>query len=109
MAVPSKFYSSYYNITASPSKRKEAAPPLPIDPQPASQARGIYKFRTEDGLVQGFPFHGRFRFPVDRDLHFVGSRVFRQGKNDGLDRKSTRLNSSHVKISYAVFCLKKKK
>src|SRR5690606_39622456 len=27
---------------------------------------------------------------------------------DGLDRKSTRLNSSHVKNSYAVFCLKKK-
>src|SRR5204862_4728532 len=30
------------------------------------------------------------------------------GIND-LDRKSTRLNSSHVEISYAVFCLKKKK
>src|SRR5690606_39728556 len=33
-------------------------------------------------------------------------------KKDGgitKDRKSTRLNSSHVKISYAVFCLKKKK
>src|SRR5690606_40570947 len=29
--------------------------------------------------------------------------------DDGKDRKSTRLNSSHVKISYAVFCLKKKK
>src|SRR5690606_40054697 len=28
---------------------------------------------------------------------------------EGKDRKSTRLNSSHVKISYAVFCLKKKK
>src|SRR5436305_5089783 len=27
---------------------------------------------------------------------------------DVLDRKSTRLNSSHVRISYAVFCLKKK-
>src|SRR5690554_7149097 len=27
----------------------------------------------------------------------------------GPDRKSTRLNSSHVRISYAVFCLKKKK
>src|SRR5690349_24172540 len=27
----------------------------------------------------------------------------------GADRKSTRLNSSHVEISYAVFCLKKKK
>src|SRR5438874_4763600 len=31
----------------------------------------------------------------------------RQGQ--GRDRKSTRLNSSHVEISYAVFCLKKKK
>src|SRR5690625_4505981 len=28
---------------------------------------------------------------------------------DGTDRKSTRLNSSHVAISYAVFCLKKKR
>src|SRR5256885_5263285 len=30
-------------------------------------------------------------------------------ENPGLDRKSTRLNSSHLVISYAVFCLKKKK
>src|SRR5690606_12142561 len=30
-------------------------------------------------------------------------------EGEGRDRKSTRLNSSHVKISYAVFCLKKKK
>src|SRR3712207_8813745 len=30
-------------------------------------------------------------------------------KNLGIDRKSTRLNSSHANISYAVFCLKKKK
>src|SRR5947209_16587351 len=29
--------------------------------------------------------------------------------NVGVDRKSTRLNSSHANISYAVFCLKKKK
>src|SRR3712207_7470663 len=29
-------------------------------------------------------------------------------KNSGSDRKSTRLNSSHANISYAVFCLKKK-
>src|SRR5256885_11521271 len=29
--------------------------------------------------------------------------------HQGLDRKSTRLNSSHLVISYAVFCLKKKK
>src|SRR5690606_40048017 len=31
------------------------------------------------------------------------------GTGASIDRKSTRLNSSHVKISYAVFCLKKKK
>src|SRR5690625_6119073 len=31
------------------------------------------------------------------------------GKSRILDRKSTRLNSSHVAISYAVFCLKKKR
>src|SRR5690349_24003297 len=33
----------------------------------------------------------------------------RQPARADLDRKSTRLNSSHVEISYAVFCLKKKK
>src|SRR2546430_5509792 len=33
----------------------------------------------------------------------------RRAAGHGLDRKSTRLNSSHSQISYAVFCLKKKK
>src|SRR5690349_22821789 len=35
------------------------------------------------------------------------ARMVEQMERDG-DRKSTRLNSSHVEISYAVFCLKKK-
>src|SRR5690606_41825388 len=35
-------------------------------------------------------------------------RRARSERRRGSDRKSTRLNSSHVKISYAVFCLKKK-
>src|SRR3712207_7787018 len=35
--------------------------------------------------------------------------VRRPGAAGGRDRKSTRLNSSHANISYAVFCLKKKK
>src|SRR5690606_42003017 len=43
----------------------------------------------------------------------IGDRLGRQypfsTRLPRLDRKSTRLNSSHVKISYAVFCLKKKK
>src|SRR5690606_30705358 len=39
----------------------------------------------------------------------VGLDIYDKYTTDLLDRKSTRLNSSHVKISYAVFCLKKKK
>src|SRR5436309_4459946 len=39
----------------------------------------------------------------------LGEVVPRRADADIQDRKSTRLNSSHVKISYAVFCLKKKK
>src|SRR5690606_26044695 len=38
-----------------------------------------------------------------------GSPLLFHSRNQALDRKSTRLNSSHVKISYAVFCLKKKR
>src|SRR3712207_8490376 len=38
-----------------------------------------------------------------------GRRPHRLRERGDLDRKSTRLNSSHANISYAVFCLKKKK
>src|SRR5690606_41933011 len=44
------------------------------------------------------------------DLQPDGRRAGRgAARAPQIDRKSTRLNSSHVKISYAVFCLKKKK
>src|SRR5260221_5379375 len=43
---------------------------------------------------------------IGRDLRGADSRLVRDMKRD---RKSTRLNSSHTVISYAVFCLKKKK
>src|SRR5690606_39577228 len=39
--------------------------------------------------------------------HIGGKRLQIRPKNNMFNRKSTRLNSSHVKISYAVFCLKK--
>src|SRR5256886_13138264 len=48
-------------------------------------------------LLSGVAAHASARFLL---------RYFRSGR---LDRKSTRLNSSHSQISYAVFCLKKKK
>src|SRR5437773_4522302 len=43
---------------------------------------------------------------------FISGILFGQStveEDPGEDRKSTRLNSSHITISYAVFCLKKKK
>src|SRR3712207_8574552 len=73
-----------------------------------------------------FPYTTLFR----SDLHRRGRRYRGEGRADrggadgrgaqvrqlrsraaaaGRDRKSTRLNSSHANISYAVFCLKKKK
>src|SRR5690242_21576726 len=44
--------------------------------------------------------------PMARNRHRRGVEAARRRR---LDRKSTRLNSSHMSISYAVFCLKKKK
>src|SRR5256885_13305729 len=47
--------------------------------------------------------------PAARDRDQCAQRNPSQHSLPGLDRKSTRLNSSHLVISYAVFCLKKKK
>src|SRR5438477_6107008 len=46
------------------------------------------------------------KLPVDQVMNGIRPKLARI---PGLDRKSTRLNSSHMSISYAVFCLKKKK
>src|SRR5438034_8156744 len=68
-----------------------------------------------------FPYTTLFRsdLVVGRDFHAAGARLGARQRDlpqlhrrrvDGReDRKSTRLNSSHTVISYAVFCLKKKK
>src|SRR5690606_39409476 len=45
---------------------------------------------------------------LHRDQHTLATALDRALMRGPADRKSTRLNSSHVKISYAVFCLKKK-
>src|SRR3989442_2164866 len=55
------------------------------------------------------PVHDAIDFPA-YVVEVFGGELQRHGPNDhGADRKSTRLNSSHVRISYAVFFLKKKK
>src|SRR5256885_10010231 len=57
---------------------------------------------------RGVPVH-RFRRPR-RNRRRDRARDGRERRSDRCrDRKSTRLNSSHLVISYAVFCLKKKK
>src|SRR5690606_10985720 len=74
------------------------------------------------GVRRGSPDDGADPRPLVAFLNPGGgspeTRLWREGVFDSLagrdvvmrslDRKSTRLNSSHVKISYAVFCLKKK-
>src|SRR3712207_7819471 len=47
--------------------------------------------------------------PAERDPAHLGAEQRFEHVVGLLDRKSTRLNSSHANISYAVFCLKKKK
>src|SRR5438309_5985528 len=49
------------------------------------------------------------RFATDMGFTLSEIKLFVNGLGDHIDRKSTRLNSSHSSISYAVFCLKKKK
>src|SRR4051794_10087555 len=52
-------------------------------------------------------FQHRHPGPIDRDGQLRPPREFQRGGRSCPDRKSTRLNSSHPSISYAVFCLKK--
>src|SRR3712207_8278994 len=58
--------------------------------------QSVHRVRTERDL----------RLALDRDELFL---EYQPAFDLRLDRKSTRLNSSHANISYAVFCLKKKK
>src|SRR3712207_8495904 len=63
--------------------------------------RGVWSVSPEidEGLVMELEGGGRV----------AGQRLVPAARVPGPDRKSTRLNSSHANISYAVFCLKKKK
>src|SRR5690625_2147176 len=80
---------------------------LTFQGQPAAGAKIVRWSAWKDHEGESETFyadeHGNFLLPEKR-------AVVKKGPLDFLaDRKSTRLNSSHVAISYAVFCLKKKK
>src|SRR5687768_18178891 len=75
-------------------------------------------FRSVHGGPGMFRDAGEFPAPLERDFALSpdAERYYKSGGQFlykrlpfWLDRKSTRLNSSHGYISYAVFCLKKKK
>src|SRR3712207_8029902 len=60
-----------------------------------------------DDAVLGIVVAQMLHQPDERRL--VGLQIGPGMRRQHVDRKSTRLNSSHANISYAVFCLKKKK
>src|SRR5436853_1255102 len=67
---------------------------------------GASRGRLERALA---PQHGIDRFRNEGAIPPAEGAMLAEEARQRLDRKSTRLNSSHLGISYAVFCLKKKK
>src|SRR5690349_12032466 len=72
-----------------------------LPPEVRTNAEWLRRFRREGQAAR------RFRHPNAVTVYDL--RTAADGTIYMVDRKSTRLNSSHVEISYAVFCLKKKK
>src|SRR5690606_41586243 len=79
-----------------------------------SVAEANTEYRTRNRYYNGVRSHFDAKYAIDteRFWDFLESTQEEElsklkRSNDWKDRKSTRLNSSHVKISYAVFCLKK--
>src|SRR5207302_2092072 len=71
-----------------------------------SSAVGPRRRRRRGARGRQRPLRRRPHDGVPAQARLGGRCIAQRGQRD---RKSTRLNSSHVKISYAVFCLKKKK
>src|SRR5690625_6678593 len=72
-------------------------------------ARIEEKYQKSDRPSKNLSEYGQKRSALDEKAIYQFFKEFKYVIPQGRDRKSTRLNSSHVAISYAVFCLKKKK
>src|SRR5690349_21930586 len=85
--------------------------PGPRCPQP--EAEDAHEVRLTGHEVPGAQVRAAvpswFRRPYGPGWALVGDAGYLKDPCTAQDRKSTRLNSSHVEISYAVFCLKKKR
>src|SRR5258708_16157501 len=80
-----------------------------IDRHAVANAAGLAKFVDSYVNFAQTPGNPALTHPKDSADQFVRALATTDPSVTGIDRKSTRLNSSHQIISYAVFCLKKKK
>src|SRR5207249_12264608 len=72
--------------------------------------RTHWRFYHRKSSTWLFPSNYRKDRPIDtKTVWYACQKAAQRAGLQKRDRKSTRLNSSHVSISYAVFCLKKKK
>src|SRR5437762_4614279 len=84
-------------------------PPPRSTPFPTRRSSDLDRIKRDKDLVTELA-NGNFPEQQKGESHKTGSRPRHANPEKlPLDRKSTRLNSSHRCISYAVFCLKKKK
>src|SRR5699024_12486259 len=101
LSLPCAFSLFYPSFPLLPPLSFHCSPPLPA--LPSFPTRRSSDLRTRSFDPADFPV------PNGREEEWRFTPVKRHSSSRPLDRKSTRLNSSHVSISYAVFCLKKKK
>src|SRR5690606_39878888 len=103
-------------LRASAMPRRPPPPPLfpyttlfrSIANDPINSGRGL-QLLAKAGLIDLKPGVGYKATEDDIVANPKQLKILQVEAVQLVDRKSTRLNSSHVKISYAVFCLKKKK
>src|SRR5256885_4511125 len=103
--------SAKLELVSALEERRLIFPGLVIQPEPK-------RYYPDSGIVAHLVGYvgevteaerGQPKFAPVRLGGLVGKDGLELQYDDSLDRKSTRLNSSHLVISYAVFCLKKKK
>src|SRR3712207_7318211 len=89
--------------------------------KPLSPWLFVFSREIAHRIPNGYPSYGHYREEYEQHIHIMHAHGvgidhktatalthFHQSVSLLEDRKSTRLNSSHANISYAVFCLKKK-
>src|SRR2546430_8143424 len=94
-------YSQEHEMEKAPRGR-EGRPPMPMPGGPMGEMMGHRGMGMMLQLIRDNPKAAGVMMQMHGEMMRIRGEEMR-------DRKSTRLNSSHSQISYAVFCLKKKK